>query len=120
MSVENTIHVTLSVNKDLEDTIRQSMADTCTPLRESAYIVNLVGQGKRQAQNERRKEKLDYRALYSKYDFAYHNAIGLLDEPLFTTYHYESPVIWLANLTPDEINFYLFLALNQQEILTYA
>lgn len=119
MSIESKIHVSLGVNNAFKSTIKELMADSCTPLSESAYIVNLVGQGKRQALKERRKEKLDYRGLYSKYDFAYHNAIGLLDEPVFTTYEYRSPVVWLSNLTPDEVNFYLFLALNQQEAVNY-
>ncbi|MGQ2284428.1 hypothetical protein [Leuconostoc pseudomesenteroides] len=119
MSIENKIHAILNVNNAFKHEIRQIMTDSCTPLSESPYIVNLVGQGKDQALKARRKEKLDYRGLYSKYDLAYHNAIGLLDEPVFTIYEYESPVVWLSNLTPDEVNFYLFLALNQQETVNY-
>lgn len=112
---ENKVYVTLNINNALIDTVRQSMQDVNTPLSESAFIVNLLVHGRTLAKSQRVEEKIDYRALYNKYDFAYHNAIGLLDEPEFTTYQYVSPVTWLSNLTPDETNFYLFLALDEQE-----
>lgn len=45
MSIENKIHAILSVNNAFKHKIRQLMANTCTPLSESAYVVNLVSQG---------------------------------------------------------------------------
>ncbi|WP_349549693.1 MULTISPECIES: hypothetical protein [Leuconostoc] len=118
MKTTKQIKVSLGIYRMLRIEVLKRKDGLMTPLTEAAFTVFLIDKGQKLASLQQRALKKDYRKFYADHETQYKEKIGSESQRTVCQLSYSSPVTWLANLTVDETNFYLYLGLFYSEETT--
>lgn len=114
MKTTKQIKVSLGIYRMLLIEVLKRKDSSMTPLTEAAFTVFLIDKGKKLASLQQK----GYRKFYADHENQYKEKIGSVSQRTVRHLSYSSPVTWLANLTVDETNFYLYLGLFHSEETT--